>query len=353
MLDRAVTRILNIVLRACDLARTPAVFDRAADHALAVDLARESAVLVQNLGALPLHPGRKVAYIGAFAETPRYQGGGSSHVNTHAAVGALAVARAKGRKVSYVEGFPTDRDQRDEDEFLRAVNLAEEADVAVIFAGLPEIFESEGADRRHMRLPDCQNNLIARVAAVQKNTVVVLHTGAPVECPWAGDVSAVLCMYLAGVGGGPAGYTNSEAAKWHAYFSAKTVICPTNPDQAINSTLYWKSYGMRYYGDNFSDEEGKYAYESVNGWPMGGFITTRVKNPSAVFYLGDTASIGTAVSHGGFGWRRSVDYETRKIRIMTRHSGKANMGFFDGHVAARSFNEMKNSPVKLNICYGL
>ena len=161
------------------------------------------------------------------------------------------------------------------------------------------------------------------------------------------------CMYLAGVGGGPAGYTNSEAAKWHAYFSAKTVICPTNPDQAINSTLYWKSYGMRYYGDNFSDEEGKYAYESVNGWPMGGFITTRVKNPSAVFYLGDTASIGTAVSHGGFGWRRSVDYETRKIRIMTRHSGKANMGFFDGHVAARSFNEMKNSPVKLNICYGL
>ena len=145
----------------------------------------------------------------------------------------------------------------------------------------------------------------------------------------------------------------SEAAKWHAYFSAKTVICPTNPDQAINSTLYWKSYGMRYYGDNFSDEEGKYAYESVNGWPMGGFITTRVKNPSAVFYLGDTASIGTAVSHGGFGWRRSVDYETRKIRIMTRHSGKANMGFFDGQVAARSFNEMKNSPVKLNICYGL
>ena len=210
VLDRAVTRILNIVLRACDLARTPAVFDRAADHALAVDLARESAVLVQNLGALPLHPGRKVAYIGAFAETPRYQGGGSSHVNTHAAVGALAVARAKGRKVSYVEGFPADRDQRDEDEFLRAVNLAEEVDVAVIFAGLPEIFESEGADRRHMRLPDCQNNLIARVAAVQKNTVVVLHTGAPVECPWAGDVSAVLCMYLAGEGIGEA----TDALLW-------------------------------------------------------------------------------------------------------------------------------------------
>ena len=82
--------------------------------------------------------------------------------------------------------------------------------MAVIFAGLPEMFESEGADRRHMRLPDCQNNLIARVAAVQKNTVVVLHAGAPVECPWAEDVSAVLCMYLAGEGIGEA----TDALLW-------------------------------------------------------------------------------------------------------------------------------------------
>lgn len=210
VLDKAVARILNIVLRAADLAKTPAVFDKAADHTLAVDLAKECGVLVQNLGALPLHEGQKVAYIGAFAEIPRYQGGGSSHVNTRAAMGALTAARAKGRMVAYVEGFPADRDQRDEQEFLRAVNAAEEADVAVIFAGLPEIFESEGADRRHMRLPDCQNNLIARVAAVQKNTVVVLHAGAPVECPWAEDVSAVLCMYLAGEGVGEA----TDALLW-------------------------------------------------------------------------------------------------------------------------------------------
>ncbi|MGN0686133.1 MAG: glycoside hydrolase family 3 C-terminal domain-containing protein [Gemmiger sp.] len=210
VLDKAVTRILNIVLRAADLAKTPATFDRTADHALAVQLAKESGVLLQNLGALPLREGQRVAYIGAFAETPRYQGGGSSHVNTGAAIGALEAARRNNRMVSYVEGFPADRDQRDEQEFLRAVTAAEEADVAVIFAGLPEMFESEGADRRHMRLPDCQNNLIARVAAVQKNTVVVLHAGAPVECPWAEDVSAVLCMYLAGEGIGEA----TDALLW-------------------------------------------------------------------------------------------------------------------------------------------
>ena len=210
VLDKAVTRIVNIVLRAADLAKTPAVFDRKADHALAVQLAGQCGVLLQNLGALPLKQGQKVAYIGAFAKTPRYQGGGSSHVNTDAAIGALDAALQKGRRVSYVTGFPADMDERDEDEFLRAVTAAEEADVAVVFAGLPESFESEGADRRHMRLPDCQNNLIARIAAVQKNTVVVLHTGAPVECPWAGDVSAVLCMYLAGEGVGEA----TDALLW-------------------------------------------------------------------------------------------------------------------------------------------
>ena len=84
------------------------------------------------------------------------------------------------------------------------------ADVAVVFAGLPESFVSPDADRRTLRLPDCQNNLIARIAAVQKNTVVVLHTGTPVECPWAGDVSAVLCMYLAGEGVGEA----TDALLW-------------------------------------------------------------------------------------------------------------------------------------------
>lgn len=105
---------------------------------------------------------------------------------------------------------PADLDQREEEEFLRAVSAAAEADAAVIFAGLPESFESEGFDRSHMRLPESQNNLIARVAAVQKNTVVALHTGSPVECPWANDVNAVLCMYLGGEGVG----TAADALLW-------------------------------------------------------------------------------------------------------------------------------------------
>ncbi len=177
------------------------------DHALAVQLAAQCGVLVQNLGALPLKAGQQVAYIGAFAETPRYRGEGAP---SPAAIGALDAALLKGRRVGYVTGFPADIDERNEDEFLRAVSAAEHADVAVVFAGLPESFVSPETDRRTLRLPDCQNNLIARIAAVQKNTVVVLYTGAPVECPWAGDVSAVLCMYLAGEGVGEA----TDALLW-------------------------------------------------------------------------------------------------------------------------------------------
>ena len=177
------------------------------NHALAVQLAAQCGVLVQNLGALPLKAGQQVAYIGAFAETPRYRGEGAA---SPAVLGALDAALLKGRRVGYVKGFPADMDERSEDEFLRAVSAAEHADVAVVFAGQPESFVSPDTDRRTLRLPECQNNLIARIAAVQKNTVVVLHTGAPVECPWAGDVSAVLCMYLAGEGVGEA----TDALLW-------------------------------------------------------------------------------------------------------------------------------------------
>lgn len=204
VLNRAASNIIRTLLAA---STQPSPADRTADRSLAVELAKQSGVLLRNLGALPLHKGQKVAYIGAFAAHPRYSAG---HPRAPQVTSAIDAAVLHGRKIHYIEGFPADRDQRDEAEFLRAVVAAEAADAAVIFAGLPECAELAAADRRHMRLPECQNNLIARVAAVQKNTVVVLHTSGPVECPWADDVSSVLCMYLAGEGLGEA----TDALLW-------------------------------------------------------------------------------------------------------------------------------------------
>ena len=142
VLNRAASNIIRTLLAA---STQPSPADRTADRSLAVELAKQSGVLLRNLGALPLHKGQKVAYIGAFAAHPRYSAG---HPRAPQVTSAIDAAVLHGRKIHYIEGFPADRDQRDEAEFLRAVVAAEAADAAVIFAGLPECAELAAADRR-------------------------------------------------------------------------------------------------------------------------------------------------------------------------------------------------------------
>ncbi len=204
LLDQAVERILKVVFSYVDNRHPEAVFDRDVDHEKATAIETECAVLLENNGILPLKADAKVAYIGEYASKPRYQGGGSSHINSSKVSSALESAKTKNRTVSYVKGFPFDKDEENEEELQAAVQAAKEAEVAVIFAGLPDVIESEGYDRKDMRLPACQNKLIEAVAAVQPNTVVVLHNGSPVEVPWADKVAAILEMYLGGQGVGEA-----------------------------------------------------------------------------------------------------------------------------------------------------
>ena len=204
LLDRTVERLLKVLYSYVDHRNSNVVFDRDADHQKAVQTAAECAVLLENNGILPLKPSAKAAYIGGYAAEPRYQGGGSSHINASKVVSALETARAKNRNVTYVPAFSTTEDAFVDGDIAEALAAAKDADVAVIFAGLPDIFESEGYDRKHMRMPKCQDELIAAVAAVQPNTVVVLHNGSPVECPWTKDVAAILEMYLGGQGVGEA-----------------------------------------------------------------------------------------------------------------------------------------------------
>ena len=194
VLDQAAGRILNILLRRPE-AGAKGTFDRQVDHDLAAAVETECAVLLKNNGVLPLDRQQKVAYIGGFAKVPRYQGGGSSHINSFRVEGALEFAP---ENTVYLSGFSTQEDRMKEADLEAAVQAAREAEVAVIFAGLPDSFECEGYDRTHMRLPECQNRLIHAVAQVQPNTVVVLHVGSPVETPWADEVAAVLCVYLGG-----------------------------------------------------------------------------------------------------------------------------------------------------------
>ena len=204
VLDQAVERILRMVFTYADHRRGGAVFDRDADHEKAVEIEENCAVLLENNGILPLAADKKVAYIGEFAKIPRYQGGGSSHIKASKVTSALEAALEKGRLVTYAKGFSAFGDEMTEEELAEACHAAKDAETAVIFAGLPESFESEGYDRTSMKLPDCQNRLIQEILKVQPNTVVVLHNGSPVETPWADQTAAVLEMYLGGQGVGEA-----------------------------------------------------------------------------------------------------------------------------------------------------
>ena len=180
----------------------PGKFDADAHHALARRAAAQSIVLLKNeTGLLPLAKGEKVAVIGDFAETPRYQGAGSSAVNSIKVDSFLDCLAESGlNSIGYAKGF--DR-QGKPDEALKteAVQLAENSDVVLLFMGLDEIKESEGIDRADMKLVDNQLALLTAVAAVNPNVVVLLSAGSSLESQWVKDCKALVYGCLGGQAG--------------------------------------------------------------------------------------------------------------------------------------------------------
>lgn len=203
LVDRSARRVAALA----DLVHEPAgPFDAEAHHALARELAARCAVLLKNDGAvLPLAPDARVAVVGEFARTPRYQGGGSSHVNATRVDDALTALREALPSVSFAPGFSLDGSGDDAALRGEAVAAARDADVAVVFAGLAEDDESEGFDRTTIDLPPAQVALIRAVAAAARRTVVVLSSGGIVSLEgWHDDVDAVLAGFLLGQAGGSA-----------------------------------------------------------------------------------------------------------------------------------------------------
>ncbi|WP_372629634.1 glycoside hydrolase family 3 C-terminal domain-containing protein [Cohnella sp.] len=201
-LNQAVERILNVIFRAVENRKKDASYDREAHHRLAREVARESMVLLKNEdGILPLKKEGSIAVIGAFAEQPRYQGGGSSHVNPTKLDSILEeIRRSAGdaASVSYAKGYSPDTDDIDGALLREAVETAARSDVAILFVGLPDRYESEAYDRTHLSIPDNHLKLIDEVAKAQSRLVVVLSNGSPVEMPWLGQAKAVLEAYLGG-----------------------------------------------------------------------------------------------------------------------------------------------------------
>ncbi|MGY1553074.1 glycoside hydrolase family 3 C-terminal domain-containing protein [Microbacterium sp. A588] len=205
VLDARVDEVLALIART-DASAQQTTVDLDAHHELAVEAAQHSIVLLRNENhALPLGPANgKVAVIGDFAETPRYQGAGSSLVNPTRVDSALDALRSSDIDiVGYERGF-TRRDTSSRRLRRRALRLAGRADTVLLFLGLDESAEAEAVDRTHMRLATNQLQLTRELVALNVPVIVVLAGGAPVELPFADDVDAIVHSYLAGQGGGRA-----------------------------------------------------------------------------------------------------------------------------------------------------
>ena len=198
-LDEAVSHVLEMVMNYVEH-KQDGVFDMDKDHAESAKIAEESCVLLKNdNAALPIKaPADKVLFVGTFAENPRYGGGGSSKIKCYKMTSAVDAAKEAGLSVKYVKGYNDDFETTTSALTDEAVAAARNADTVVVFAGLPESFESEGADRTTLDMPQVQNELIEKLTAVNKNVVVVLHNGAPVAMPWVDKVAAILECYLGG-----------------------------------------------------------------------------------------------------------------------------------------------------------
>ena len=223
---------------------------------LAREAAAQSAVLLKNDGVLPLNPDAKVAVIGAFARMPRYQGSGSSRINPKIIDNIWYRLEQRGVAAEYADGCDPTTGDADERQLLEAETLAARSDVAVMVAGPPARYESEGFDRKLMVMPRGMRELIDRICAANPRTVVVLQGGAPMEMPWRDSPAAILLMYLSGCQGGGAAVDvlvgdvnpSGKLAETWPVDSAQTALGTTYPDMD-NEVFYREGpfVGYRYY----------------------------------------------------------------------------------------------------------
>ena len=232
-------------------------FDADAHHALACRAAAESAVLLKNDGdLLPLAAGASVAVIGDFAETPRYQGAGSSAVNSIKVDTFLDCLKDSGlHSVGFAAGF--DRQGKPDDaKKAEAVALAKKADTVLLCLGLDEIKESEGLDRADMKLADNQIELLQAVQQANPNIVVIVSAGASLETPWLAHCRALVYGALGGQAGAgamvdvltgkinPSGKLAETWANAHADTPAKDNFAGAGRTVQYREGLY---VGYRYY----------------------------------------------------------------------------------------------------------
>lgn len=258
-LNEIVIDVLAVTLKAKDSHKKGIVVDKIKHNELARQVSSECIVLLKNDNAiLPLKSSlKKIAIVGDFGKNPRYQGAGSSQVRPTQILNALTELQklAKGTQFSFSTGYNTEGETNDA-QIAEAVQNAKNAELVIVFAGLPDSYESEGYDRNNLDMPAGHNKLIAEVAKANANIVVVLMNGAAVSMPWKNDVTAIVEAYLGGQAGGGAiadvltGKVN-PSGKLSETFPARLEDTPTAMDfpSRDGNAIYGEGIfiGYRYY----------------------------------------------------------------------------------------------------------
>jgi beta-glucosidase len=205
ILDENVRLILRFVYKAKSLQKQNVTMNVADDHLFAQKVAAEAITLLKNdKQVLPVTSKYKtIAIIGEFAKHPRFQGNGSSEVKpTQLDITYNEILKRAGKdyKIIYAQGYSLDNDN-DLSKIEEAKQVARQADVVIVFAGLPLSYESEGIDRKHINLPASHDKLISEIASVQPNVAVVLTNGSAVALPWNNQVASILETWLPGQAG--------------------------------------------------------------------------------------------------------------------------------------------------------
>ena len=262
-IDASAERVLRLVFRAEETLKEDYRCDYIAHHKLAKNAACEGAVLLKNEGdMLPLDEYDRIAVIGYMAKDMRYQGAGSSHINPTRIQQPLDLFE----RAAYEEGCDA-QGNTNEELLAKAKKAAKEAKYAVVFAGLPGNYESEGFDRSDMKMPEGHIRMIEAVCEANPNTAVVLLCGAPVECPWADKVKAILYMGLPGQAGAEA--ISDLIFGWDVPSGKLAESWPYLYEDCISSSYYGKTRDALYLegiyeGYRYYDRAGK----DVR-WPFG------------------------------------------------------------------------------------
>ncbi|MBQ6478487.1 MAG: glycoside hydrolase family 3 protein [Erysipelotrichaceae bacterium] len=250
-IDRCCERVIEAALKAKDTLKEEYHADYEKHHQLAIEAAKKGAVLLKNENQiLPLSKNDKILFVGAMFRNVRYQGAGSSHVNP------MYLEQPMDHFKEYEHAKGCDLNGDTDDELLREVEeKASAAEKVVVFAGLPDRYESEGFDRENMKMPVGHVQMIETAVRSNPNTVVVLLCGSAVECDWADKVKAVLYMGLSGQGAGKACYdllfaeavpSGKLSESWpYRYEDVPSSACYAKSDDALY--LEGIYVGYRYY----------------------------------------------------------------------------------------------------------